>query len=452
MKKTAILILCVIMAVILLSGCGEKAVTVSNTYIDDQMHLIVEYSDGSNKDLGYVGVKETTEGVSVSSATVNDEMHLIVEYSDGTKKDLGYVGVVDDSKNVTVSKSYVNDQKHLIVEYSDGTSKDLGYVGVEVEVEIEVEPPLYTVKFFDIDGNLLDTQEIYKGRGAKAPAAPEVTDKVFDGWDKSFDNVQENLEIHAVYVNAAEYIVTFKDELGNTLKTQTVIHGHAATAPTPPTREDKIFTGWDKSFGKIVGDITVTAQYRQKNTYTITFKDYSGLVLGKTSVKEGANATAPTTPSRDGYNFTGWSSSLNNIVSNKTVTAQYSLKSGNNIIDISYAINSNNTITVTYAIKGSVKFCGVEGTIDLPSGVTYKSHTESNGTLANYKASDNRLYFTMVSNNGQNLTSTTTLMTVTYSYTSSVSTADFDMNISEIFDQTGASVSYKIVGESIKLK
>ena len=439
------------MTAILLSGCNSEAVTVKDSYVNDEMHLIVEYSDGTTEDLGYVGVSAEGESVTVKGSSVNDELHLIVEFSDGTSKDLGYVGAVDESKNVTVKKTEVNDEKHLIVEYSDGTVKDLGYVGVEVKVE--VEPPLYTVKFFDKDGNLLDTQEVYKGKSAKAPTSiPEVTDMVFDRWDQAFDNVQENLEIRAIYVGAAEYTVTFKDEVGNTLKIETVIHGHSATAPTPPARDDKIFTGWDKAFNRITGDITVTAQYRAKNTYTVTFKDYSGLVLGTANVKEGANATAPVTPSRDGYNFTGWSSSINNVTSNKTVTAQYSLKSGNNIIDISYIINSNNTITVTYAVKGTVKFCGLEGSISLPSGITYRSHTESNGTLANYVAADNKLYFTMTSNNGQDLTNATTLMTVTYSYTSSVTTAELDMNISEIFDQTGATVSYKIVGEAVKVK
>ena len=426
----------------------SKNVTVTKNYVNEELHVIVEYSNGTSKDLGYVGVVDESKNVTVTKSYVNEELHAIVEYSNGTSKDLGYVGVVDESKNVIVTNTYVNEEKHLIVEYSNGTSEDLGYVGVEVEVE----PPLYTVTFLDINGTVISTQEVYKGKSAKAPTAPDVTDKVFSGWDTDYTNVQGHLTIRALYVNAAEYTVTFKDELGNTLKTQIVISGHAATAPTPPTRADKIFTGWDKSFSYVTEDITVTAQYRAKNTYTVTFKDYSGLVLATVDVKEGDTATAPVTPTREGYNFTGWSATLNNITSNKTVTAKYSMKSGSNIIDISYTLSTNNTVVVTFAVKGGVKFCGLEGNVSVPSGFTYKSHVESNGTLANYVAADGKLYFTMTSNNGQNLTSETTLMTVTFSYTSAVSTASLTTNIVEIFDQTGAFVNYSVIGEEIKVK
>ncbi len=430
----------------------SKNVTVKESYVNSDLHLIVEFTDGTSKDFGYVGVVDESKNVTVKKSYVNTDLHFIVEFTDGTSKDFGYVGVVDESKNVTLKDSYVNSDLHLIVEYSDGTVKDLGYVGVEVRVEVEVEPPLYTVTFKDINGKVIDVQEVYRGRSAKAPTAPSVTDKVFVGWDKDISNIQSDLTVTAVYTGAPEYTVTFKDELGNTLKVETVISGHAATAPTPPTRTDKIFTGWDKSFSSITGNLVVTAQYRQKNTYTVTFKDYTGRVLGTASVKEGGTATAPVTPTRDGYTFTGWSSALSNVTANKTVTAQYRLNSGNNIIDISYSLGSNNTVTVTYAIKGTVKLCGLEGYVKVPSGLTYKSHTEGSGALANYVAGEGRLYFTMTSNNGQNITSTTTLMTVTFSYTSSLTSASLDTTLNEIFDQNGASVNYKIVGEEIKFK
>ena len=392
----------------------------------------------------------------VTKTYVNDELHVIVEYSDGTSEDHGYVGTVDESKNVTVTRTYVNEDKHLIVEFSNGTSQDLGYVGVEVE------PPLYTVTFVDKDGDMISTQEVYRGKGAKAPEAPEVTDMVFDGWDKAFDNVQGDLTVQATYVGAAEYTVTFKDELGNTLKTETVITGHSATAPAAPQRTDKIFTGWDKSFTNVKGDITVTAQYRNKKNFTVTFKDYSGLVLGTKTVKEGDSTTAPVTPQREGYNFTGWSGSLSNVTSDRTVTAQYSLKGGNNIVDISYSLGSNNTVTVTFAVKGTVKFCGLEGSVNVPSVLTYDSHTEGSGTLANrVDADDNpnddviegcRIYFTMTSNNGQNLTTTTTLMTVTFTYPSSLTTLTLDAVITDMFDQDSQTVSYSVIGKTIKFK
>lgn len=57
------------------------------------------------------------------------------------------------------------------------------------------------------------------------------------------------------------FTVTFKDHDGTVLKTQTVQSGKAATAPAVPARKGYAFTGWDKTFNKVTGDLVVTAQY-----------------------------------------------------------------------------------------------------------------------------------------------------------------------------------------------
>ncbi|WP_176525799.1 InlB B-repeat-containing protein [Bacillus sp. AFS001701] len=70
-------------------------------------------------------------------------------------------------------------------------------------------------------------------------------------------------------------------------------------------------------------DITV------KNRFTVTFKDDKGNVLKTQSVDEGENATPPVAPSRDGYTFSGWSgdtsTDTSTITSNMTFTAVYTM-------------------------------------------------------------------------------------------------------------------------------
>lgn len=311
-----------------------------------------------------------------------------------------------------------------------------------------MEPPLYTVKFYDINNKIVSEQEVYKGKSATAPTLGNVGDKVFSGWDKEFSSVQSDLDVYPIYGDKEKFTVTFLDENGNVLKTQEVVSGKSATAPTVPTREDTIFDKWDKSFSNVTENLTVTAIYRAKNIYTVTFNDYSGLQLGTTSVKEGNTAVAPTTPTREGYTFKGWSSSLSDITSNKTVTAQYTANGGNNVLDISYKLNGNGTVTVTIAMTGTVRFCGMEGYITVPSNMAYKSHSDGSGMTSNY--TDGKIYFMYVSGNGKNVTSNTTLVTITFAYTGSV--ADLAVTISDIYDQDYNTVQYKVIGQKLKFE
>lgn len=287
----------------------------------------------------------------------------------------------------TVTRVYVNDEMHAIAEYSDGTTEDLGYVGVEVEKEVEkqveVIPPKYTVTFLDAFGATLKTQKVYKGDAAEAPEAPEISEKAFDRWDADFSAVTGDLTVRPVYVAAAEYTVTFLDETGALIEKVTVMHGKGATAPTAPKRADTIFKEWDTAFDCVKSDLTIRAVYRAKNTYTVTFKDYSGVVLATKTVKETGNATAPQNPTRAGHDFAGWSSSFTNITSNKTITAKYNLASGNNLIDYDYAIKSDGTVEMTVSLKRPQSVGAFEAVITLPAGVSVVNYEGLSNAVVN---------------------------------------------------------------------
>lgn len=63
-------------------------------------------------------------------------------------------------------------------------------------------------------------------------------------------------------LTVAKYTVTFKDYDGTVLKTQENVEGNtSATAPSNPTRDGYTFAGWDKSFDNITENLVVTAQY-----------------------------------------------------------------------------------------------------------------------------------------------------------------------------------------------
>ena len=181
----------------------------------------------------------------------------------------------------------------------------------------------HTVTFKDWNGTVLKTQSVYHTGAATAPANPTRTGYTFTGWDKAFTNVTADLVVTAQY-SINTYTVTFKDWDGTVLKTQQVQHGGDAEAPADPTRTGYTFTGWDKEFTNITADLVVTAQY-EINTYTVTFKDWDGTELKIQEVQHGGDAEAPADPTRTGYTFTGWDKAFTNITADLVVTAQYEI-------------------------------------------------------------------------------------------------------------------------------
>ena len=118
------------------------------------------------------------------------------------------------------------------------------------------------------------------------------------------------------------YTVTFMD--GDTvLKTEEVKKGDSALGLIPE-KEGYTFTGWDKEFDNVTSDLTVNASF-SINTYTITFKD-GNTVLKTETVNHGESAVG-LTPKKDGYTFTGWDKEFNNVTSDLTVNANFSCNS-----------------------------------------------------------------------------------------------------------------------------
>ncbi|MCC5910367.1 MAG: InlB B-repeat-containing protein, partial [Clostridiaceae bacterium] len=118
------------------------------------------------------------------------------------------------------------------------------------------------------------------------------------------------------------YTVTFKDYDASILKTETVNHGEEATSPSNPTREGYTFTGWNKSFNNITSNLEVIAQYDIRQ-YTVIFKDHDNSVLKTEVVDHGEASTAPNNPTRSVYTFTGWDIDFTNVTSDVTITAVY---------------------------------------------------------------------------------------------------------------------------------
>lgn len=136
-----------------------------------------------------------------------------------------------------------------------------------------------------------------------------------------------------------EITVTYMD--GDTVvKEETVYNkggGATVVPPTDLTKDGYVLTGWQLASESvdvdmsgsgnstkvqhITEDITLQAQWGK--TWTVTFTDGSGNVLETETVTEGKSATAPKNPTREGFEFDGWSSELGPITSDTVINAKW---------------------------------------------------------------------------------------------------------------------------------
>ena len=136
-------------------------------------------------------------------------------------------------------------------------------------------------------------------------------------------------------IAAPEYhTVTFEYNYGSkgTYDTVTVEHGKTVIRPTNPTRSGYTFSGWytEASGGSkfdfstaITSDFTLYAHWTSASsgsgdftpsptTYTVTFDSNGGSAVPAQTVENGATATVPAEPTKEGYVFGGWHTSPSN--------------------------------------------------------------------------------------------------------------------------------------------
>jgi uncharacterized repeat protein (TIGR02543 family) len=189
-----------------------------------------------------------------------------------------------------------------------------------------IEGAYCTVVFKNWDGSILKTESVILGTSASAPNVPNREGYDFTGWDKDFSNVTGNLVVTAQYSLKPSYTVTFVDWDGTVLKTQTVMEGSSAIAPNNPYREGYIFVGWNTSLDNVLSNLIIEAQYIEKTKIKVTFLNWNGSILKEEQVYENESVTPPEAPTRIGYDFIGWDRSSNKIVEDTIINAVFSIK------------------------------------------------------------------------------------------------------------------------------
>ena len=198
----------------------------------------------------------------------------------------------------------------------------------------------YKVTFKNWNGTTVSARTYHYGDKVTVPANPtksaDNTYKyTFAGWDKEIVDCTGDATYTATYVEEyINYTVVFKDWDGTILSTGTYHYGDEVAIPDAPVRGSDtlyyyIFDGWDQAVVNCAGNTTYTATYvREKNDYTVVFRDWDGTVLASNTYHWNDNIIAPADPVKAAdntytYTFIGWDKIIGACTGDAIYTATY---------------------------------------------------------------------------------------------------------------------------------
>lgn len=200
----------------------------------------------------------------------------------------------------------------------------------------------YTITWQNEDGtelavNTLEYGEMpsYTGSTPTKAATGRYT-YTHSGWTPTVKSVTGNATYKATYtMQTNQYTITWKDDDGSVLRTDTLTYGDVPVYGTDPVKTGDAqysyaFAGWTPAVQNVYGNAEYTATYAQNvNSYTVTYTD--GVDAVELFADQSYTAEYGTltlafvgTPSRPGYSFNGWDPAVSDTVTgNMVYTAQW---------------------------------------------------------------------------------------------------------------------------------
>ena len=179
-----------------------------------------------------------------------------------------------------------------------GWKKDFDYTKVTQKMTIVAESKTceypVTFHYFAADGKTYvdKEQKVVHGEDAVAPddISKKYEGRCFVGWDTDFTNVTGELNVTAQYLKC-EYTVTFVGINGESIKTDKVVHGTAATPPDDvPPYDGLCFVAWkkerDRDYTNVTGNMNVLPDTKTC-TYEVAFYDMDGDLIDNLLTEDG---------------------------------------------------------------------------------------------------------------------------------------------------------------------
>ena len=197
----------------------------------------------------------------------------------------GWYDYLDHDREVT-NFERVTEDIHVVALYDP----DINNNGIPDDKDV-----YYNVIFMDgVNSKELKREKVLEGLDATAPIEPVHPNYEFLGWDQDYAGIKSDMTVTATYrftgnnnpnnpnpnpnpnpePQPTMYTVTFVDgDTNKTISKANVAEGKSATAPTPPTHEDRLFDKWDGEYTNVTSNRTVTAVYTDNKNHNDE-KDY----------------------------------------------------------------------------------------------------------------------------------------------------------------------------------
>ncbi len=124
-----------------------------------------------------------------------------------------------------------------------GWDKSVSNIRENTEFFADFERKQYTVVFVDWDNQQIEIKKFNHGDVLVAPEADMVEGYTFTGWDTNDVIVTRDMVVTAQY-EANEYTIKFYDWNNNVIDTQNVKHGGTAVVPDDPEENGVNFANW----------------------------------------------------------------------------------------------------------------------------------------------------------------------------------------------------------------
>lgn len=204
--------------------------------------------------------------------------------------------------------------------------------------------------------------------------------------------------------------VIFKDSNGKVLDRQEVTYGESAKEPQAPEKEGYTFIGWDKTFDKITGDVTITAKYKKNSeSEKPTKKPHNNPNQPQTTVRPRINISRKqilagkkfrlSIKNRIGRAKVNYKSNNKKIASVSKSGDVKGLKAGKAVVTTTVNQGGKTYIfTTSVTVKGYVKFIKVKKTIK--KGQRYKFKAKAYGIRGELKWSVSKKKIGKISKSG----------------------------------------------------